>query len=107
MEGSGNGGVTAVVSAAIYSPSPGFYPFTAWNIQLGLQLLSTDCLILCNRDGKEASANTGFYLKFRLNWAVLTKYCIFPWQLTVNFACVDVIPNNIFFFFFCHCWVTV
>lgn len=40
MEGSGNGGVTAVLSAVIYSPSPGFYPFTAWNQQLGLLLLS-------------------------------------------------------------------
>lgn len=46
MEGSGDRGVTATLSAVLSSPSPGFYPLTDWNVRPGLLLLSTDCLIV-------------------------------------------------------------
>lgn len=50
MEGSGNGGVTVVLSAGICSSPPKVYPFTAWDVKL----LNPD---YCNREGNEASAN--------------------------------------------------
>lgn len=46
MQGSGDRGVIAALSAAISSPSRGFYPLIAWNVQPRLLVLSTVLYIL-------------------------------------------------------------
>ena len=59
MQGSGDGGVTAALSAAISSPSRGFLSFNSLECTApvtGAQY----CLIHYHRDLKGASANTGF-----------------------------------------------
>lgn len=54
MEGSGDGGVTAALSAALSSPSPGFYLLKDRDVRPRSLLLSTDCL------GKQTGMGRGF-----------------------------------------------